>query len=332
MGLMNLIFLLMLSWPMSQALASESGSGPLPQDVQDMVVLTVDKTKLRADLRTWPEDHARSNVLMSFRIAIGKNEGDKQFAGDNKTPEGIYFAQSVIDGATLPPKYGPKAIPINFPNPFDQLAGKTGHGIWLHGVDLETRISEAKVTEGCVAFYNADIAALTKWLRPYQSVVMIGSRIEDLNRIEDTTSLGHALKDWAKAWSDRRIADYARYYSDSFAFKGMNRDQYKKYKSAVFAGYKQMTVSLTDLRTFTHAKYGMTVVNQDFNGDDRYLSRGRKILYWERDHSQGWQIRAEVFESRRLEFGSLSSSELTQFGATSPSAKFFSESSAPANL
>ena len=57
---------------------------------------------------------------MKFKIAIGKEKGDKQFEGDNKTPEGIYFVNRIIDGKSLPEKYGPLALPINFPNAYDK--------------------------------------------------------------------------------------------------------------------------------------------------------------------------------------------------------------------
>src|SRR5690606_38220912 len=83
----------------------------------DMMVLTVDKTALKAELKTWPEEPLQASTLRSFKIAIGKVDGDKEVEGDNKTPEGIYFAQSHIDGSTLPEKYGALAIPLNFPNP-----------------------------------------------------------------------------------------------------------------------------------------------------------------------------------------------------------------------
>ena len=47
-----------------------------------------------------------------------------------------------------------------FPNDYDKDLGKTGYGIWLHGVEDDSRIEKANVTEGCVAFYNADIKLL----------------------------------------------------------------------------------------------------------------------------------------------------------------------------
>src|SRR5690606_37165566 len=128
------------------------------------------KEELRAELKTWPEQTNRAEVIEIFRIAIGKEEGDKQRRGDNRTREGIYFTQEIIDGRTLPAKYGANAIPLNYPNPIDIAAGKTGYGISLHGVEEDKRIEKANVTEGCAAFYNADTEKLTNWLLPHQGV------------------------------------------------------------------------------------------------------------------------------------------------------------------
>ena len=96
-------------------------SGPTDNEV---IFLLVDKKTLKAELKTWPDDHLQSETLLTLKIAVGKALGDKQVEGDNKTPEGIYFTQELINGNTLPAKYGPFAIPINFPNTFDRSEGK----------------------------------------------------------------------------------------------------------------------------------------------------------------------------------------------------------------
>ena len=179
-----------------------------PSVQKDIIFLHVDKASLRAELRTWPESYQSSQQLMTFKIAIGKAEGDKQVEGDNKTPEGIYFAQQLIDGRTLPAKYGPFAIPINFPNAVDRSNGKTGYGIWLHGVEKDARIEEAKVTEGCVAFYNADIESLAKWLKPQQTVIVISDGRDKANQPEDVEKVTLLTNNWQKSWSERNISSY----------------------------------------------------------------------------------------------------------------------------
>ena len=90
---------------------------------EEVLLLLVDKSDLSATLQTWPQQNKSPKTLMKLKIAIGKEKGDKQYEGDNKTPEGIYFVNRIIDGRLLPEKYGPLALPINFPNAYDKDKG-----------------------------------------------------------------------------------------------------------------------------------------------------------------------------------------------------------------
>jgi murein L,D-transpeptidase YafK len=266
----------------------------------EMIFLSVDKTKLKAELRTLPEKSEQSQVLRTFRIATGKVEGDKEKMGDNKTPEGIYFTLNSITEKLPAEKYGPLAIPLNFPNPIDQLQGKTGYGIWLHGAGKDERIEEAKVTEGCVAFYNAEITGLKKWLNPQQGLVVISTDSSTVNNPADVADVKLAATRWIQSWAERDIDSYMSYYADNFENAGKDKAAYKTYKKSVFSAYKSMIVSMTGLRAVTHPKYALTVMNQDFNGDNRFRSDGRKILYWQKSPSGAWTIVRELFDSQRL--------------------------------
>jgi len=273
----------------------------------EMVVLTVDKQKLQANLITWPSDQSQVKSLLKFTVAIGKETGDKRTQGDNRTPEGIYLTQSVIPDSKLPAKYGPFAIPLDYPNPVDRLEGKTGYGIWLHGVIKDERVEEANVTEGCVAFYNADISRLTRWLKPHQGVVVIAEDASKVNQKSDVDSIVNATNEWASAWASRDIESYAGFYSTNFNFAGRGHEAYKNYKKRVFNSYKVMTVNIGNLRAVTHPKYAVSMMDQDFHGDSRFSSIGRKILYWVREDGK-WKISREVYENRRLEFVKLNPS------------------------
>lgn len=299
---------------------TETAKPKVPNGVQsDMIVLAVDKSTLEAELRTWPSNTTQSSVLKTYKIATGKAEGDKQVEGDNRTPEGIYFALEHIPGESLPEKYGAQAIPIDFPNPIDRVQKKTGYGIWLHGVDREARIEEAKVTEGCVAFYNQDIAKLGSWLRPNQGVVVIAKNKKDINRPEDIETVTRLTKNWMKAWADRDMSSYISYYSPDFRYNHHDRDSYKSYKTRVFRSYKKMIVNLTDLRVIAHSKYAISMFNQDFYGDKRFQSIGRKKLYWIKNEHGQWQIMDESFEQRRFEFLTFTDAELALLSGSSSS-------------
>jgi murein L,D-transpeptidase YafK len=93
----------------------------------------VDKAQQR--LSVWRIKDGEPSMVESYRCSTGENDGDKWVRGDMKTPEGVYFFCSVIDGRTLPSKYGMWAFTTDYPNFVDRRRGKNGDGIWLHGRD-----------------------------------------------------------------------------------------------------------------------------------------------------------------------------------------------------
>lgn len=117
-------------------------------------------------------------LLKTYKISLGKNPvGHKQFEGDSKTPEGIYF----IDGKNPKSKYFLN-LGISYPNEKDkeyaaQYNKSAGGDIKIHG--LPNGFSMAKPlfdiygdwTEGCIAVSNEDIAELYE-------IIDIGTKIE----------------------------------------------------------------------------------------------------------------------------------------------------------
>src|SRR5699024_9492656 len=69
-------------------------------------------------------------LIGDFYATIGSQGADKRVAGDNRTPIGIYRITTYRNGDQLPELYGTGAFPLNYPNPYDQLRGRTGYGIW----------------------------------------------------------------------------------------------------------------------------------------------------------------------------------------------------------
>lgn len=117
-------------------------------------------------------------LVKSYKISLGKNPvGHKQFEGDSKTPEGIYY----IDGKNPKSKYFLN-LGISYPNEKDKeyaaSQGKSAGGdIKIHG--LPNGFSLAKPlfniygdwTEGCIAVNNEDMAEL-------YNIIDIGTKIE----------------------------------------------------------------------------------------------------------------------------------------------------------
>ena len=68
-------------------------------------------------------------------MSIGLGGTGKERAGDQRTPLGVYFVTEQLDTSRLHDKYGVTAFSLDYPNAWDRRLGRTGDGIWVHGVD-----------------------------------------------------------------------------------------------------------------------------------------------------------------------------------------------------
>lgn len=111
-------------------------------------------------------------ILKRYKMAYGKKDGDKNKEGDMKTPEGVYkitkiFSKKGLEryyGKNNVKKYGEGAIVLNYPNKDDKSKGKTGSGIWIHGVEKNERVNKRRVSKGCVVVKNEDFLEIKNFL------------------------------------------------------------------------------------------------------------------------------------------------------------------------
>jgi hypothetical protein len=113
-----------------------------------------------------------SEVDRIYTVAVGKNPGDKQRVGDNRTPNGIFTVQSIEnsrawthdfrDGkGSIAGAYGPWFIRL-----------RTGwKGIGIHGThDPASRGS--MVSEGCIRMLNGELEDLKEFVFRNMKVVI----------------------------------------------------------------------------------------------------------------------------------------------------------------
>ena len=139
-------------------------------------VIAVDASKSR--LYVLENSEAGLKLVMDTYISVGKEGIGKYLQGDLKTPLGVYYLTSPIDPKLLAPLYGGGALPINYPNPFDQRLGKSGHGIWLHGTMPERYSRPVKATDGCVVMANPDLQKLMALVAVKTTPVIIASKLQ----------------------------------------------------------------------------------------------------------------------------------------------------------
>ena len=142
----------------------------LPVDIQiDNLVVFKSKRQLLA--------YSNGQLLKTYKISLGgQPNGDKEFEGDKKTPEGIYY----INDKNANSGYH-KNLGISYPDKYDienakQIGKSVGGDIKIHGLRNKTGLIGKfhrwfDWTLGCIALTDKEIDELYK-------VVKIGTRIE----------------------------------------------------------------------------------------------------------------------------------------------------------
>src|SRR3954470_1881306 len=89
--------------------------------------------KKNRTITVWQTDSDKMKLIGAWPTDIGERDGDKLVQGDRRTPEGIYFFQSQMDGKKVNfNDYGSRIFTLDYPNYFDRLDKKSGNGIWFH--------------------------------------------------------------------------------------------------------------------------------------------------------------------------------------------------------
>lgn len=164
-----------------RATAEEPPAGNVPREVLELAdnvrhVVVVDASHSRAYLF----EHRNRRLMLSrnFYASFGQAGFDKRVEGDLRTPLGVYHVTSRPDDRNLDELYGIGALPLNYPNELDRRQGRTGSGIWLHGVPRVSYSRSPYATEGCVAMANDDMAHLLKVLEPGKTPVIITDEVQ----------------------------------------------------------------------------------------------------------------------------------------------------------
>lgn len=107
-------------------------------------------------------------AIKSYQINLGNQPvGDKQFEGDGKTPEGLYF----IDRFNPNSRYH-LSVGISYPSAQDVAQAaimglRPGGDIFIHGLGPEGRAkNRADWTAGCIAVTDEEIEEIFAMLRP----------------------------------------------------------------------------------------------------------------------------------------------------------------------
>jgi murein L,D-transpeptidase YafK len=232
-------------------------------------------------------------------MSIGQGGVGKRAAGDQRTPLGVYFVIEQLDTTRLHEKYGATAFPLDYPNVWDRRHGRTGDGIWIHGVDRRGGVRPPLDTDGCIALPNDRLSSLEQWFEPNVTPVLIAEDMawSEADAVAEVRgSLEQAIARWARGLEQGDMYTYLEAYDDSFRHWGMNKDEWSAFSMETVGHRPISRVEVSDL-----------LLLGDPVEPGLYLSRFRlkieeeearsvitvRRIYWRRSESGAFRIVAE---------------------------------------
>ncbi len=158
-------------------------------------------------------------LIADYYASAGKLGFDKSIEGDLKTPLGIYYITNTLDPNSLEDLYGAGALPLNYPNPYDIRRGKTGSGIWLHGMPRAQFARSPKATEGCVAISNPELEDVLRRVEIRTTPVVILPKIDWINPAQsnaDVAAFDRTFTQWLSAKAASDLTSTLAHYTADF--------------------------------------------------------------------------------------------------------------------
>lgn len=253
--------------------------------VDAATIMLVDKTAEQAQLIEMQND--RPVKVQSYTdLLFGENIGPKTEAGDKRTPEGVYYVTRFLSGDDLDARYGAGAFPLNYPNPIDQIEGRKGGGIWLHGRDDADQ--KKVVTRGCVAFTNPIIQALQPILQEQTPVVLAAKTryLDTADYDRERTRLLQVLDDYIEAWETGDFAALENVLHPDFSAEGKNRSAWLERKKWIHQTVPRRAINAQAVQVVREDDEQVVYqYTQSYCADNIY-TRGIKQLYFKQEGDQ----------------------------------------------
>ncbi|SFV75688.1 Putative periplasmic protein [hydrothermal vent metagenome] len=227
-------------------------------------------------------------------VLVGKKRGDKKIEGDLATPIGIYKLVKKKE-QNLDPFYGPLALVTSYPNVYDKYLGKTGHGIWIHGVPENKERSP--YTKGCIALQNNNLKKLDKSIKLGDTILIINQKgvKKKVNRKILAWVLTQLYR-WRYAWIYNDLDLYLSFYDKNFVrYDGMKLRQFKRYKKRVFAKKEPKSIIFQGITIipYPNKKFFYQIMFYEHYRSPSYKFDGEKILIVRLDKKYKMKILTE---------------------------------------
>lgn len=235
-------------------------------------------------------------VVRDVYATIGRAGMGKEVEGDGRTPIGVYRVTSFLPDSGLPDLYGHGAYPVSYPNAWDRQAGRTGYGIWMHGVPHSTYSRPPQSSEGCVAVANRDLESLAPFIKPGHTPVVFADRVDWIPASEAellAELLRSKVQNWASDWESLNTDAYLDHYASDFRAGNMDLPAFAAHKHRVNARKNFIDVELDQMEVFRYPAVDERLYLVRFRqryASDNYKSTSRKEQMWRLTDNGRWEI------------------------------------------
>ncbi len=260
-------------------------------------VLVVDARRSR--LYVYANRGGQLKFVTDYYVSQGKLGVNKLKEGDQRTPVGVYYITSHLPGAKLPDFYGSGALPINYPNEWDKINGRSGSGIWLHGTPSDSFSRPPLSSDGCVVLTNPDLHKLTNSVEIGKTPVVIAESVDFVNKTKwdnDRHLAARLVEGWKRDVETLNTARIGENYSRKFkSERGESLDSWLGKQQQSMNGVRGLSVTLRDMTHFFYPGREDMLVST-FTQESQFGKNKtsiRKRQYWAKEGSH-WKIVYEL--------------------------------------
>ena len=239
--------------------------------------------KKAKELTIYQTKNNKLELLAKYEDVIVGADGDKFKEGDLKTPLGVYNLRKRFTPTDQ--FYGPLAFVLSYPNTYDKVQGKNGHGIWIHGSPLDGSDRDP-MSKGCIVLDNDTIELLDKNLKYKNSVIIVSENGMKKVELSEISTILAELFRWKSAWRESDVRTYLSFYDDDFKrYDGLKKRNFARMKKTIFARKQKKEITFKNINISPYpnqsAKRLFKVAFYEIYKSKSYKFKGNKELFIE---------------------------------------------------
>ena len=270
----------------------------------DNYLIIVEKSTQQAGLYITVDSLSiKYNLINTYQVSTGREQGNKVRRGDLKTPEGLYITSIFFDEETLLNRYGSiasqygyGAYELGYPNELDRIRRKTGSGIWIHGTDVPLTAYDS---EGCIRFDNDVISYFKNDINLTNTPVIINDTIEWVEidfLLQEIEEILLIISKWLNSWIEQDIYEYLSFYChDDFIShrQKMDYSSWENHKKRIFNPNSLVQINLTNYEYYYANNLLLVTFIQEYKSP-LVQSKGKKSIVLKKANDS-WIIIQEEF-------------------------------------